>query len=78
MRREDIRDLTRAVPFRPFRMTLTNGEEIDVKHPEMVIPSLGAVYVEPSSIEQKPENTKEAVLVSLVHILKIEYLLPKK
>ena len=78
MRREDIRDLTRAVPFRPFRMTLTNGEVIDVGHPENVIPSLGAVYVEPMSIATKPENTREAVLISLVHILKIEYLMPKK
>ena len=34
MRRKDIRDLTRAKLFVPFRLFLTNGERFDVRHPK--------------------------------------------
>ena len=67
MRREDIRDLTRAIPFIPFRIFLTNGEQFDVRHPEMIASTLGAALI-PVDDGQGDE------LISLVHIVKIKKL----
>lgn len=35
MRPEHVQKLLRTRPFRPFRLYLTNGRQIDVRHPEM-------------------------------------------
>ena len=73
MRREDIRELTRAIPFRPFRLFLTNGEKYSVRHPEMLIPSWGAIRVSLETIDSGIDEPDDSVLISLIHIIKIEY-----
>ena len=45
MRREDIRDLTRAMPFQPFRVFLTTGETFDIQHPDMIMATLGTAHI---------------------------------
>ena len=45
MRLEGIRSLTRATPFAPFRVFLTNGETYDVWHPDMIVATLGALFI---------------------------------
>ena len=37
MRPEDIREFLRRQPFRPFRLTLTDGRTYDVMHPELAM-----------------------------------------
>ncbi len=76
MRLEDIRQLTRAVPFRPFRIFLTIGEQYDIYHPDMILPTLGAVHISAPATGVPPELGGNARIVSLVHIAKIEYLAP--
>lgn len=67
MRREDIRDLTRAEPFVPFRIFLTNGDRFDVRHPEMIVATLGAALI--------PDDAGEGDdIISLVHIVKVKKL----
>lgn len=76
MRVDDIRALTRAQPFRPFRVFLTNGETYDVYHPDLILATLGAVHIAAPSPNQ-PENDPGSVrIVSLVHIMKIEFIPP--
>ena len=76
MRLEDIRQLTRAVPFRPFRIFLTNGEQYDVAHPDMIMPTLGAAVIS-APAPGVPANLGGSFrIVSLVHIGKIEFLTP--
>lgn len=70
MRLEDIRALTRATPFRPFRVHLTNGETYDIRHPDMIVASLGAAHIAVPG----PGDAAAAdrvLIVSLVHIMKI-------
>jgi hypothetical protein len=74
MRMEDIRKLTRATPFMPFRVFLTNGEAHDIWHPDMIAVSLGAATVCVSSPGRPADQPDEQILVSLVHIVKIEQL----
>ncbi len=77
MTSEDIREFQRAQPFRPFRLTLTNGEEFDVKHPELILAGDGMVYVlREAARNTDPRRGGSAVHASLAHVLKIEYLTP--
>ena len=36
MNPEALNHLVRAVPFRPFRITMVNGRTFDIRHPEMI------------------------------------------
>ena len=76
MRIEDIRALTRATPFRPFRVYLTIGETYDVHHPDMLLATLGAVHIAAPTQGGQPNDGGSVRIVSLVHIVKIEYLPP--
>jgi len=74
MTAEDIRDFQRAKPFRPFRLTLTNGEEFDVKHPELILAAGGMVYLLREAARNPDPQGGSAVDASLLHVLKIEHL----
>lgn len=74
MRLEDIRQLTRAQPFKPFRVFTTSGETYDVRHPDMILATPGAVHV----ISPHPENSADiegwVQILSLYNLHKVEYL----
>ena len=74
MRREDIRDLTRATPFQPFRVFLTTGETFDIHHPDMIMATLGTAHIAVPSPGGPPDAAERVKIVSLVHIQKIEFL----
>lgn len=76
MRRDDILQFTRAVPFRPFRVTLTNGENFDIRHPDMILATSGMASIARPAPSGPPDAADVAVHVSLVHIVKIDYLPP--
>lgn len=76
MTADDIRAFHRAKPFVPFRVTLTNGEEFDVKHPEMVLVGGGMVYLLREASRHPDQVDVPIVHVGLSHVLKIEYLTP--
>ncbi len=72
MRPEDVREFLRRRPFRPFRLTLTDGRTYDVMHPELAI--VGRSWVEVGLARPgDPENIAERLIsVSLLHIMQIE------
>lgn len=74
MRREDIRDLTRASPFVPFRVYLTNGETYDIHHPDMIVATPGAAHIAVPGPGGPPDAADRVLIVSLVHIQKIQYI----
>jgi hypothetical protein len=76
MRLEDIRGLTRANPFRSFRVYLTTGETYDVFHPDMILATLGTVHIAAPAPGLSPSDGGSVRIVSLVHIVKTEYLPP--
>lgn len=74
MRLEDMRQLTRAQPFRPFRVFLTNGEAYDIRHPDLILATLGTAHIAAPSPDATPDDPDSVRIVSFVHIVKIEYL----
>lgn len=76
MRREDILVFTRAQPFRPFVIELMNGERYEIRHSDMIVPTLGMAIVGVPAAGAVADAADRAVHVSLVHIVKAEYLEP--
>ena len=73
MTQDDIHTFTRATPFRPVRVTLTRGEEFDIRHPDMLMAlDTLADILRPS----RPGERSTVTHVGLDHVLKIEYLTP--
>jgi hypothetical protein len=72
MRPEGIRMLLRRQPFRPLRITLTDGRTYDVLHPELAL--LGRSYMEVGLPKQEdPDNIADRLItISLLHIMQIE------
>jgi hypothetical protein len=74
MRREDIRDLTRSTPFRPFRVYLTSCETFDIHHPDMIVATPGSAHIAVPGPAGPPDAAEHVVIVSLVHIQKVQYI----
>jgi hypothetical protein len=70
MRREDILSFTRAQPFVPFEVTLTNGERYTIRHPDMIVPTLGMATIGIPAPGAAEDAAERVVHVSLVHIVK--------
>jgi hypothetical protein len=73
VRLDDIRVLMRATPFRVY---LTTGETYDVHHPDMLLATLEAVHIAAPSPGAVGNDFGSVRIVSLVHLVKIEYLPP--
>ena len=42
MRAENLQEVIRAVPFRPFALVVADGSKVDVPHPEWIAHPSGA------------------------------------
>jgi hypothetical protein len=71
MLQTDLLKLTRKVPFEPFRLTLTNGENYTIRHPDMIMPTPGSAFIGIPTSGQ-PDLSMDWVIVSLTQILKFE------
>lgn len=74
---QHFRDLLKAQPFRPFRITLSSGRSFDIKHPEMAWLTRTALFVghgNPAS-EDPPEYD---AMCSLLHITNVELITTEK
>ena len=77
MRRDDIQSLTRAQPFAAFRVTLVNGEEYDVRHPDGIMATNGMAMIALSSPAGPDDDRGSVVIVSLGLLQKVEFLTPQ-
>jgi hypothetical protein len=69
---EELLTALRERPFQPFRISLTDGRTLDVRHPEMVLPGRrSAVIGLPASGETEPLYDHR-VTVDLIHIVSLE------
>jgi hypothetical protein len=72
MHRNDFYELLTERPFRPFRMKLSLNVDLEVRHPELAILEYSVVRIEAPS--QSGESSEKAIIVSLAHIVTVEYL----
>ena len=72
MRPEDILELVRARPFRPFRIRMSDGQQFEVRHPELAMVGRSQVIVGIPA-ERGPEGMIErTVNCALLHITTTE------
>ncbi len=74
MRPDDVLKLLRARPFQPFRISLSDGQEYEVRHPEMAIVSRSTVLVGIPGSRGLDEPVEKVVTCALVHITRMEIL----
>ncbi len=69
---EELLNTLRTRPFQPFRINLTDGRSVDVRHPEMVLAGRRtAVIGIPSPGETEPLYDKR-ITVDFLHIVSLE------
>jgi hypothetical protein len=68
---EDLRDLLRKQPFEPFRLVMTDGVGLDVRHPDLLWVGRRIAMV---GLTGEPGQTffERAVQVDLLHVIRIE------
>jgi hypothetical protein len=74
MRPEDIRELLRRQPFRPFRLLTTNNLVYEIRHPELVALTRSVVHIGfPASQGTVAERI---VGLALLHVVQFELWIP--
>jgi len=69
---QDIREFLRDEPFKPFRLTLTDGRSYDIRHPELAMVGRSTVAIGvPAGDEAEPIYDR-LITVSLLHIMQAE------
>ena len=74
MRPDDVLKLLRARPFQPFRISLSDGQQYEVRHPEMALVSRSAVEVGIPGPRGPDGPLQRIVTCALVHITRMELL----
>ena len=73
MSADDLRNLLKASPFVPFRVYMTDGKLLDVRHPEYVhIDQRGRVAVIFESDDSESFTYTRYAQVTLLHITRTE------
>jgi len=72
MNPQEFRALLDEHPFRPMRITMTDGRTFDIVHPELAI--VGRTIVTIGLIGNSADNriVDRTIAVSLLHILRVE------
>jgi hypothetical protein len=72
MTMNDLREALRLVPFRPFRVFVTDGGTYDVRHPDlcMIGPRIAVIGIPPAG-QNEPILERFAV-VDLIHVTRLE------
>ena len=74
MRPDDVLQLLRAKPFQPFRISLSDGQQYEVRHPEIAIVSRSTVLVGVPGPRGPDGPVERIVTCALVHITRMEVL----
>jgi hypothetical protein len=69
MKVSTILELIRKRPFEPLRVTMSSGEQYEIRHPEFVVPLASGLFVSfPSKSEGKVQPTDDFAILSYLHI----------
>jgi hypothetical protein len=79
MRPEQLTALRRQQPFRPFRIKIADGWQLDVVHPEMILVGLDDVTIGfPRKNSDKPYLAEHMTNIDLSDILGVDFLEAEK
>jgi hypothetical protein len=74
MRPDDILQFLRARPFQPFSISLSDGQQYEVRHPDNAIVTSSAVLVAVPGPRGPDGPADRAVTCAIVHIMQMEAL----
>lgn len=77
MRPDDLRELLRRQPFRPFRLYVSDGASYAITHPEVANVLRGAIQIILPASSLLGVPVERMVLVSLIHISRVEVYPPE-
>jgi len=72
MRPDDVLQLLRARPFQPFRISLSDGKQYEVRHPEIAIVSRSTVLIGIPGSRGPDGPVEQVVTCALLHITRME------
>ena len=72
MRAEDIRERLRRLPFRPFRIFLSDQSNYLVRHPDQVVLTASTLVLTTPTSEAHSSDIADCLALSLVHITRVE------
>jgi hypothetical protein len=71
---DDVLQFLRARPFQPFKISLSDGQQYEVRHPDNAIVLPNAVLVAVPGPRGPDGPAERAVTCALVHITRMEAL----
>ncbi len=74
MGQQELTNVLRRQPVEPFRVSLTNGQTFDIHHPDMALVTRSSVHIGIPAGPPGKERASDVVIVSLIHVVKIEFL----
>ncbi|MGA2035914.1 MAG: hypothetical protein ABSG68_27005 [Thermoguttaceae bacterium] len=74
MRPDDVLQMLRARPFQPFRISLSDGQQYEVRHPDNAIVFRSTVLVAVPGPRGPDGPAERSVTCALVHITRMEVL----
>ena len=76
MRREQLIEALKVTPFRPFRLYISDGGALDVRHPEMLMVKNRSAIVGMSENGEEEDYPRidRSTEVDLAHVTRIEEL----
>ena len=72
MRPDDVLHLLRAKPFQPFRISLSDGKQYEMRHPEMASVSRSTVLIGIPGPRGPDGPVEHVVTCALMHITRME------
>ena len=70
---DELMDFVRRQPFSPYRIVTSDGKRYDIMHTDYALVLFDAVAV---TIPGKFKDAEQSILVSLTHVIRIEFLDP--
>lgn len=75
MKVSTILELIRKRPFEPLRITMSSGEQYEIRHPEFVVPMASGLFVSfPGEARGDVQPTDEFAILSYLHIASFDTL----
>ena len=74
MRPDDVLQMLRSKPFQPFRISLSDGNQYEVRHPDNAIVSRSTVLVGVPGPRGPDGPAERVVTCALMHITRMEVL----
>ena len=72
MRAEQILELLKRQPFRPFTLYMSDGSQFEVRHPELILLTRSEVLLGFGATEED-EIPAYAKILSLIHVVRAEF-----